>query len=195
MQVVLTKSVNFKTKNELRERIVGLLKNQKEDERFKKSFIIQKKLFMLREFKDAHVILFYASFDGEVDTLKMIKETQKLGKRIALPKINKRKKIFTPILVESVDEDLQIGPFGIKEPKETTGNALDINRLDMVVVPGLAFDSFNYRIGRGGGYFDRFLEILPKSIPSVGLAFDFQMVDSIPQRQKHDLPVSYVLFN
>ena len=62
------------------------------------------------------------------------------------------------------------------------------------VVPGIAFDRQRYRLGRGAGYYDRFLEMLPRDIPSVGLAFDFQLVDCLPHHQ-HDIPVSHIIVN
>ena len=65
----------------------------------------------------------------------------------------------------------------------------------MVIVPGLAFDKHNNRLGRGAGYYDRFLSTLPTDIPTVGLAFDFQIIDRLPQQKEHDIPVSHVLVN
>ncbi|MCK4882323.1 MAG: hypothetical protein KAS92_04810, partial [Candidatus Omnitrophica bacterium] len=71
----------------LRERILTLLRNQKEEERLTKSLAIGNKLFQIGEFQKAETILFYASFDGEVETFEMMKEAQKLGKTIGLPGI------------------------------------------------------------------------------------------------------------
>ncbi|MCK4882744.1 MAG: 5-formyltetrahydrofolate cyclo-ligase, partial [Candidatus Omnitrophica bacterium] len=67
--------------------------------------------------------------------------------------------------------------------------------LDMVIVPGVAFDKHNNRLGRGGGYYDRFLAALSSEVLTVGLAFDFQMVDSLSSQETHDVPVSCVLTN
>ena len=69
------------------------------------------------------------------------------------------------------------------------------DELDLVVVPGLAFDKRNNRLGRGQGYYDRFLKTLPRGVPTIGLAFDFQIVDTIPQRKEHDVAVDCVLVN
>lgn len=182
------------TKRILRKKLLNLLRTQKEETRLKKSTIIREKLFALPEFQKADTILFYASFDGEVETFEMIKQAQKLGKTIALPKIIHEKKHFVPVRVDNCDTDLAKGTFGIKEPKTAGDNRqLDIKDIDMVIVPGLAFDADNNRLGRGGGYYDNFLAQLPSGRPTVGLAFDFQILDSVPQQDGYDIPVSRVI--
>jgi len=156
---------------------------------------IKDRLFQMGEFQNAKTILFYASFDGEVETFTMIKEAQKLGKTISLPGIPRDEQKIIPVAVTSLEDDLQTGPYGIRQPKIDQDKTLEKNCLDMVVVPGVAFDKQNNRLGRGGGYYDRFLASLPSDVPTVGLAFDFQIVDTLPPQEKHDVPVSCVLTN
>ena len=175
--------------------MLTLLRKQARKERLTKSFKIWHKLKTMRGFKKAKTILFYASFDGEVETFEMIKKALKLGKKIALPKTFKDRKKFFPVLVRSLRRDLETGVYGVREPKTTKNNVLDIKDIDMVVVPALAFDKANYRLGRGKGYYDRFLKQLPPKTLTVGLAFDFQMVDTIPHIKEHDVPTSCVLAN
>lgn len=160
-----------------------------------KSLAIQAKLFRMPAFQKAETILFYASFGGEVETFTMMSETQKLGKIIGLPKIAKNGKTITPFSVTSLKDGLEAGPYGIKQPKTDRGQTIDIHRLDMVIVPGVAFDKKNNRLGRGGGYYDRFLKTLPADVPTVGLAFDFQIVDDLPFLEEHDVSVTHVLSN
>ena len=190
----LTKKVQSKSKKDLRERILTLLRNQKEEERLKKSSIILKKLFKLKAFKKAKTVLFYASFDGEVHTIEMIKKAQQLGKKIGLPKVNSLSRLV-PVLVEDMEKDLKKGRYGILEPKKLRGKKLDLKDIDMVIVPGVVFDKRKNRLGRGGGYYDRFLKKLPSSIPTVALAFDFQIIDHLPHQERRDVSVSYVLSN
>ncbi len=184
-----------KSKEILRERILTLLRNQKEEERLIKSLAIGDKLFQMVEFQKAETILFYASFNGEVETFEMIREAQKLGKTIGLPGIMKDEKKIVPEAVASLESDLETGPYGIRQPKMDQAQTLSEDCLDMVIVPGVAFDKQNNRLGRGGGYYDRFLELLPPRVLTVGLAFDFQIVDSLSSQEKHDIPVSRVLTN
>lgn len=182
-------------KNEFRKKILARLKSQKESMRLSKSLAIKRRLFNLSEFRDAGIILFYASFDGEVDTLDMIKEAQQMGKSIGLPKIDRQNNLFMPILTRYLDKELASGAYGIKEPISSEGKTLSLEDIDLVIVPGVAFDKENNRLGRGKGYYDRFLKMLPASTPTVGLAFDFQIVNTLPFIEPHDVPVSQTVYN
>ena len=181
-------------KHGIRQEILTLLRKQKEEDRLRKSRVIAGKLLELPEFKGAETIFFYASFDGEVETFEMIKQAKKLRKRIALPVILKLQKMFTAWVIEDLERDLEVGSYGIKQPKKGSTQEILPEQLDLVVVPGVAFDKRNHRLGRGAGYYDRFLRILSPKTPTVGLAFDFQIVDSLPNHS-HDVPVSQVLVN
>jgi 5-formyltetrahydrofolate cyclo-ligase len=179
----------------LRERILTLLRNQKEEERLIKSRVIKDRLFQTQAFQRAETVLFYASFDGEVETFEMMKEAQELGKIIGLPSISRKNKKILPIATASLETGLEVGLYGIKQPKFNQAETLKGDSLDMVVVPGVAFDRKNNRLGRGGGYYDRFLGSLPAHIPTIGLAFDFQIVDALPSQEDYDIPVFQVLTN
>ena len=175
--------------------MLTLLRNQNGEERVTKSLAITNKLFQMVEFQEAETILFYASFDGEVETFEMMKRAQELGKKIGLPRIVENEKKIIPTPVASLKADLATGPYGIKQPKTDPAKAWKSDCFDMVIVPGIAFDKKNNRLGRGEGYYDRFLKTLPSYVPTVGLAFDFQVVDFLSFKEKHDVPVSCVLAN
>lgn len=83
------------------------------------------------------------------------------------------------------------GLFGLCQPARPW-RRLPPERMDLVIVPGLAFDRNGHRLGRGGGYFDRFLEKVPAQVPRIGLAFRFQVVARLP-RESHDQPVDRVI--
>lgn len=183
----------MESKSVIRTRILKLLRNQKEEDRFKKNLVILRKFFAIQEVKAAKTILFYAAFDGEVETAAMIKRAHIKGKNVAVPTILKEKKMIIPTLISKLEE-LEIGPYGIKHPKHNPSRLIKAEDLDLVVVPGVAFDKKCHRLGRGAGYYDRFLASLPKDVPTVGLAFDFQIVDVLPH-QDHDMPVSRVIHN
>ena len=189
-------AVPIPTKQELRRKVLTLLRQQKEEERSAKSLVILDKLFKKPEFRRALTILFYAAFDGEVDTFEMMRRALQSGKRIGLPYILRREKRMIPLAVQSLEEDLETGHYGVKQPKRKAHvRTLTMEELDLVIVPGLAFDRHNHRLGRGQGYYDRFLQELPRGIPTIGLAFDFQIVDHLPPPEEHDVPVSSVLVN
>lgn len=178
----------------LRKKFLNLLKSQKGEDRLKKSRFIEQKLFSSVEFQEAKTILFYASFDGEVETFAMMKQARKLGKKIALPKIIENQRLFVPVLVEDLENDLVDGPYGIKQPKALS-QRVRLEDIALVMVPAVAFDRHNNRLGRGAGYYDRFLFRLPAHIPTIGLAFDFQVVDFLPHQREHDIAVSRVIVN
>ncbi len=182
------------TKTTIREKTLNLLRNQKEEDRLEKSLVILERFFEVPEFQSSKTILFYASFDGEVETFEMMKRAQKFGKKIALPVIELSGREIRPALVTKLEEDLEEGPYGIKQPRHDRAEFLDLKEIDLCVVPGVAFDKKNHRLGRGKGFYDRFLKNLPRDTPRVGLAFDFQIVDCLPH-QDHDIPVSRVITN
>jgi 5-formyltetrahydrofolate cyclo-ligase len=187
--------VSIISKQELRERIITLLRNQEEKKRLSKSLQIKDKLFKMQEFVRSQTILFYASFDGEVETADMIVEAQKLGKKITLPLLEKGSRIITPVLLEGETSKLTKGPYGIKQPKKKHEHVVELDEIDMIIVPGIAFDKNRNRLGRGAGYYDRLLERVSSSTPTVGIAFDFQIVDQIPHLEEHDRTVSHLIFN
>ena len=181
-------------KNDLRKRILSLLRSQKEEDRLRKGRIIKEKLFAAEEFQKAKIILFYASFDGEVDTFEMMKHAQNLGKKIALPITLKDKKKIIPALVEDLDS-VDVGAYGIRQPNIESSQILKVEDIDLAVVPGVAFDKKHNRLGRGQGYYDRFLKNIPSDVPTIGLAFDFQLIESLPHHSRRDIPVSNVIVN
>ena len=186
--------MNKESKHSFREKYLILLRAQSGPDRIKKSQIISEKLFLTEEFKRAETILFYASFDGEVDTFEMMTQAKHSGKRIALPTIIKDQKRIVPALVPTLESDLEVGLYGIKQPKSSCRD-ISLDNINLVIVPGIAFDSSNQRLGRGQGYYDRFLKEIPSRLPAVGLAFDFQIVPHFPFTEEHDMKVSRVICN
>jgi 5-formyltetrahydrofolate cyclo-ligase len=167
------------------------LKTQKEVSRRKRSTAIKGRLFRLSEFKKAKTLMLYASFQGEVDTKSMIEGALKKGKQVALPFISKGTKRLIPRAI-TAQATLEKGPYGIMQPKKYCSRLIAKHNLDLVVVPGLAFDSSGVRLGRGKGYYDRFLASLPKKTHTVGVCFDFQLVSSVPHSPS-DLPVQKLI--
>ena len=183
----------MKDKSSLRRYYLELLKAQASENRQAKSRVIEDKLFELAAIKQAETILFYASLPGEVDTFVMIKKAMALNKRICLPVVLQNQRIMIPTLIQSM-ENLENGKFGIKQPHQDPSLAVDPKDIDAVVVPGLCFDKSNNRLGRGLGYYDRFLSALSKKTATIGLAFDFQLTDRLPV-EEHDVPLSFVITN
>lgn len=165
------------TKQGIRSKILLKLKTQKKEDRDRKSRLIKEKLFRTLVFKKAKVVMFFISFGGEVNTEDMIKEARRLGKIVAAPVCRKKRIIRPSIFPEKAK--LIHGLYEIYEP--AIKRFVKLEDLDLVVVPGVAFDKQGNRLGRGRGYYDCFLHKLKAyNAASIGLAFDFQILPSIP---------------
>lgn len=175
-------------KHKIRKEIRDKIKSYSELEKSQKSGIIKNKLFGEEEFKKANVVMFYVSLKDEVDTLSMIDEAIKAGKRVCVPVILKEEKRLIAGGIKDRKEDLESQHFGIYQPRKGHVREVPLEDIDLIVVPGIAFDRKNVRLGRGHGYYDRFLCALPKKTKTIGLAFDFQVVENLPQ-DSHDIPV------
>ena len=178
------------TKQAIRSKILLRLKTQKEEDRDRKSRLIKQKLFRTLVFKKAKVVMFFISFGGEVNTREMIKKAIALGKIVAVPVCRKTRAIRPSILQEKAR--LVRGLYEIYEP--AIKKFVKLEDLDLVIVPGIAFDKKGNRLGRGKGYYDTFLHKLkPYHTASLGLAFDFQILPSIPTTCE-DKEVDRVIF-
>jgi 5-formyltetrahydrofolate cyclo-ligase len=120
----------------------------------------------------------------------MIKAARKLGKIIAVPVCRKYRISIKPCILDG-HGGFKKGPYGVSEP--AVKRCARIRDLDLVIVPAVAFDKQGNRLGRGRGYYDRFLDKVPKEIPAIGLAFDFQILPTIPTAV-HDVSVKKVIF-
>lgn len=145
---------------------------------------IVKNLSVLDEYTKARVVMYYVSFKKEVFTHKLIEGSFPV-KRVVVPKIVENE--IVPSLILSLDQ-LMEGYGGILEPIEPLPIAH--KDVDLVIVPGVVFDKRGHRIGYRQGHYDKFLKKL-KAV-KVGLAYDFQMVDKIPE-EPHDVPMDFVV--
>ncbi len=136
-------------------------------------------------FRAAHTVMLYWSLPDEVCTHALIAHT--LGKkRIILPVVAGDD--IRPVELHTLD-DLHEGAFHIQEP---TSDAVFSSDIDLIVLPGMAFSPAGDRLGRGRGYYDRFLAE-HAAVPTIGLAFDFQIFPHIPT-EPHDAKIGKVLF-
>ena len=178
------------SKNEIRNHIRQQRRNQSPSIIQRKSKAIWESLSSIQEFNRAGTIAFYVSIarEGEVDTTTMIEESLSLGKRICIPKVVKNNALRF-IEIRSI-KDLNKGSFWILEP--AGGSRILPQAIDLVIVPGVAFDKSGNRLGFGKGYYDKFLSKLEDGTPIIALAFDFQIVDSIPS-SKNDVRVHKII--
>lgn len=172
------------TKPELRSIIRLMKKSRFPDELNEMSRQIMSKLERHPAFKKAQKILLYASLPDEVRTLEFI-EKWRSRKQIVLPTV--RGDDIIPVALNP-DTPFVIGDFNILEPDSApyTGD------FDLIVVPGMAFDAQGNRLGRGKGYYDRFLA-QHAHVPAIGVCFDFQKVPHVPT-EKTDFRMSEIVY-
>lgn len=143
----------------------------------------------LPEFKKVKGIGAFASTPHEINTFSILEGSLESGKNLFLPRVAKDKTHFDYYLVTSL-KNLETGRFGIPEP--TGGHPAAWEELDLVLVPGLAFDKTGNRLGYGQGYYDRILPRLKKTCLTIGLSYSFQVDDQVPVSPT-DVPVKALL--
>lgn len=182
----------MKEKQEIRQKILSLRNNLSPDNVSLKSKLIKNRLFQVPEFKNAEWIMLYLSFNNEVRTDQIIKELLMCRKKLLVPAIVEKSKNLIACQIFSFEKDLKRGYFGISEPVENLKIPVDPKKIDLIVIPGIAFDVNGNRVGFGRGYYDRFLKKLGRKTISIALAYDFQILKTVPS-QKNDIPVSIIV--
>lgn len=180
------------TKGQLRRQLLRQLKQQREDVRVRSSEAIRRKAFRLTAFRQADTVCCYVSLPYEVQTWRMIEAMQKYGKRVVVPRTQPGRKQLALSEVRDLHTELAPGAFGVWEPIPEAVRPVSVREVDLVFVPGLAFDRRGHRLGHGYGYFDRFLARVPRTTSTIGLAYSFQVFDRLPTAA-HDHAVQTVL--
>ena len=142
-------------------------------------------LTQLKEFQEAEWIYSFVAIGSEPDTIYMIPEFMKQGKRVEVPKVEGQEIEFYEI--KSI-KDCRPGAYGILEPASYQA---PVDEPGFILIPGLAFDREGNRLGYGGGFYDRYLQ-KHSGFTSAALAYEFQIADRIP-RQEHDQTVDYIV--
>jgi 5-formyltetrahydrofolate cyclo-ligase len=139
--------------------------------------------------KHARSVLFFAPLPEELDVWPLIQDALAAGKLVALPRFDSRTDRYVACRIQNPARDLKPGHFGIREPDDCCA-AVSPSRLDLVLVPGVAFDAHGRRLGRGKGYYDQLLASVRGT--SCGVAFDEQIVGEVPV-EPHDVHLNCVL--
>ena len=181
------------TKKELRGTLLQRLARQPEKTRLVKSRKITERLRRLSVYRDSKVLMCYVAVGGEVETRLILAQALADGKRVTVPVVLSKHKRLAAAEISDLEIHLNAkGALGIPEPHPSARRILPAGKLDLIIVPGLAFDRRGHRLGRGAGYFDRFLSRLAAHVPMVGVAFDFQVKKRLPV-EPHDWPVSKII--
>lgn len=120
----------------------------------------------------------FLSLPNEVDTTPLVLRAWQDRKRVLAPKVSWNQRRMMPVEIRSLAEDLAVSSMGIREP--VTGIPFPVSMIDLVIVPGLAFDHYGNRLGRGRGFYDRFLAHPECKGVTCAMAVEDQMVSNVP---------------
>jgi 5-formyltetrahydrofolate cyclo-ligase len=147
-----------------------------------------RRAFALPEVARARYVLGFAAAPEELDPAPLLESLREAGATVCLPRISGPGALTLHIC--EISTPLQDGPFGLRQPPTHTP-AADLGAVDLVIVPGVAFDASGTRLGFGGGYYDRLLARMPRTVRTA-LAFEGQILDSIPS-EAHDERVDIIV--
>lgn len=179
-------------KKELRQRLLERLLSLTKEEIKRRSKNVADNLSNLPIYKKSKVIMAYYPLRGEVDILEMMRK-EIIHKRFCFPVMDLKTKSLRAFEVSQLDKDFVSGPFGVMEPDTKKTKEVDIGQIDIAIVPGLAFDYGKNRLGRGSGFYDRFLKNAPPSLKTIGVAFEFQVLDNLPVHLPLDRKVDTIV--
>ena len=164
--------------------------NLSEDKRNLLDKKIKEKLINMNFFKQAENIFIYVGFGSEINTADFIKDFLKMGKRIFIPRTNIEERTMEAVEISSLN-NLVKDKYGILEPAKEIKAAGKLD-LDLIILPGVVFDTLGGRIGYGGGYYDKYLENLGEKISKAALCYDFQLIDKVPI-EEHDIKADCII--
>ncbi len=165
-------------KKELRQRLRNILADIPPQELETKSLRACHRLFEQPEYVKAEVIMVFLSLPTGIDTSPLVLRAWQDRKRVLAPKVSWSQRRMMPVEIRSLTDDLTVSHMGIREP--VSGIPFPISMLDLVLVPGLGFDEYGNRLGRGRGFYDRFLAHPEFKGVACAMAFEEQMTPSIP---------------
>lgn len=174
----------------LRKKIINKRDNLDKLSKAMSDKLIMKRLMEQEYYKNSKLIFVYLGFGSEINTSEYIEKFICDGKRVCVPKTNIESKTMEAVEIISL-EGLQENKYGILEPLKAY-QTIDESEIDLIIVPGVAFDLNGGRVGYGGGYYDKFLGRLSRDIIKVALAYKIQIIDKVPM-EEHDIRVDYII--
>jgi 5-formyltetrahydrofolate cyclo-ligase len=181
-------------KNKIRKDMLTTLASLSENEIALKTRKIEQRLFDFANFVEANIVMLYMSCPGEVASQNILKECFDYRKIIVLPTFDPHKFRIKLFKITRNEKDLILGPRGILEPDPNRCKSVPVECLDIVIIPGIAFDEKGGRLGSGDGYYDRFVPKLPITTRKVSIAFEDQIIPQIPM-ESHDKHVDIIVTN
>lgn len=179
-------------KRESRAKFLRMLKRLTVQDVERRSRHVEDTLSALPLFRTAQKIMGFYPLAGEPDVRRMMRKVLEDKKELLLPAIDEKTGMLIPCPVIDFDHLID-GPYNTKQPHLPQGCACASVLPDAVLVPGLAFTPQGDRLGRGKGYYDRFLAVLPGDVATIGVCFSFQLVKDLPMHSSRDKRVRFIV--
>jgi 5-formyltetrahydrofolate cyclo-ligase len=179
-------------KIQIREEIAEIISALAESDIAKKVRAIEDRLFEFANFLEAKIALLYVSGDNEVQTSHIIKRAYSYNKIVVLPAFDPKTFEMELMKVDKFAQELKPGPRGVPEPNADRCKIVPIDRIDIAIIPGIAFDEKGGRIGTGRGYYDRLIPNLAVTTRKVALTLEDQIIPQVPM-ESHDKHVDIII--
>lgn len=196
---------NILQKHELRKQVKKQVSQLSEEELTEKSIKICKKILNWPHYEESINIFFYMPLKSEPNIFEIIEKSKLLDKNCFIPKVNNNGTMdfYKIINEEKLENQVELGSYNILEPKNNLKKFELINKTDidifsnktLFLIPGIAFDNKKNRIGKGMGFYDKYLSkiiIDKKNVFFVGISFDFLIFNNIPV-EKNDIKMDYII--
>ena len=179
-------------KEQIRKDMAKAVNGLTERQRTERTRAIESRLFDFANFLEARIALLYVDTDCEVRTKSILRRAYDFNKIVVLPCFDAERHKVAILKVDSLDKDLRTGARGVLEPNPERCKPVPIQKIDIAIIPGQAFDEKGGRVGSGRGYYDRFIPELPATTRKVALAFEEQILPLVPT-ESHDRHVDIII--
>lgn len=182
----------MKSKSEFRKAVLDIRNNMVSEDVVEKSIKIMKTLTATEEYSKSKTVLVYMDFRNEVKTSELIKKMLHQSKHVIIPYTDVKNTLIIPVEIKDMANDLCLCSYGYLEPKKEIIKEVEVDKIDLIIVPGVVFDKNLNRIGFGKGYYDRILNRKRKDTKAVAIAYEFQVMDEIPH-EEHDKKMDMII--
>ena len=179
-------------KIQIRDDIANTISTLSASEIDEKTNAIESRLFEFANFLESKIALLYVNGNLEVQTDSIIQKAFSYSKLVVLPAFDPESFKMKLMKVDTFKQELIPGPRGIVEPDASKCKEVPMDRIDIAIIPGLAFDEKGGRIGSGAGYYDRLIPRLAITTRKVALTFEEQIVAQVPM-ESHDRHVDIII--
>jgi len=179
-------------KIQIRDEVAHTISALSESEINEKIAAVESRLFAFANFLESKIALLYLSKNLEVQTDSIIQKAQSYNKIVVLPAFDPENYQMKLMKVDAIGQELIPGPRGVLEPDASKCKVVPMDRIDIAIIPGLAFDEKGGRIGMGTGYYDRLIPRLDITTRKVALTFEEQIIPQVPM-ESHDKHVDIII--